>query len=106
MISGWAQEMVTIEQGKVTLLEAMLEHTTWPDEDKIDQFNIGLYGRDRALQRALNQEIDKFSIRGKPAVVTLYNRVEAARAAHIWSSRPRRMPGWPRSGISYRGVIP
>ncbi len=41
-------EMVTIEDGKSRLLESMLYYTTWPDEDRLDRFVLGLYGRGQA----------------------------------------------------------
>ena len=76
-------EGVTVEAGKVGLLRAMLEHTTWPRENEIDHFVIGLYGRDKALLRVLSEEAPKFKVRGKPVVVTQFNSLSKAKAAHI-----------------------
>jgi len=78
-----AQEEVTIEGGKVTLLHAILDHTIWPAEAQIDRFVIGLYGRDRALLRMLKREVPGISVRGKPVVVTQYTSLSKARAAHV-----------------------
>jgi signal transduction histidine kinase/CheY-like chemotaxis protein len=81
---------VTVEDGKAAQLEAMLEHTTWPDEDKIDHFVIGLFGRDRALLRVLNREVPKYRVRGKPVVVRYFTSLSDARSAHILVLSPAK----------------
>ncbi|MFV8817755.1 YfiR/HmsC family protein [Haliea sp. E17] len=78
-----AQETVSVEDGKVSLLQAILANTTWPDERQIDPFVIGLYGRDRALLIALRKKAPQLSVRGKPVVVIQYDSVKNARAAHV-----------------------
>lgn len=77
------RDLVTLEDAKNTLLQAILTHTTWPDEAAIDRFVVGLYGEDEALLRVLNAEMPKLQVRGKPVVVTVYQSLAAARAAHV-----------------------
>ena len=76
-------EAITIEDGKVTLLQSILVNTTWPEEEEIDRFILGLYGKDRELLRVLIREMTKFKVREKSVVVTVYESLLAARAAHI-----------------------
>ena len=78
-----ASEEVTVAEGKASLLYAMLEHTTWPQEDQIDHFVIGLYGRDKALLKVLRKEAPKFKVRGKSVVATYFSSTSEAKAAHI-----------------------
>ena len=78
-----APEGITIEDGKVNLLQSILFNTTWPEEDEIDRFILGLYGRDRELLRVLKMEMTNFKVREKSVVVTVYASLSAARAAHI-----------------------
>ena len=78
-----APEGVSIEDGKVNLLQSILYNTIWPQEEKIDHFVVGLYGRDRELLRVLKRDIPGFRVRNKPVVVNSYNSLEAASAAHI-----------------------
>jgi len=78
-----APKETTLEDGKFTLLHAMLVHTTWPQEDQIDQFVIGLYGRDRGLLEVLKRELPNVRVRGKPVVAAYYNSLSEARSAHI-----------------------
>jgi signal transduction histidine kinase/DNA-binding response OmpR family regulator/HPt (histidine-containing phosphotransfer) domain-containing protein len=83
-LSGLAtSEEVTIEEGKMTLLTAMLRHTTWPQEDQIDHFVIGLYGRDKALLSVLKREAATLKVRGKSVVATAIDSLSEAKAAHI-----------------------
>ncbi len=81
--SAAAQGLVSVEDGKVSLLQAILYHTTWPEEQQIDRFVIGLYGRDPALLKALRSKAPELSVRGKPVVVTQFSSLEKARAAHV-----------------------
>ncbi|MGI9288632.1 MAG: YfiR/HmsC family protein, partial [Pseudomonadales bacterium] len=74
---------MTVEAGKVSLLHAMLEHTTWPQEDQIDRFVIGLYGRDKEFLKVLRKEAPKFKVRGKSVVATYFSSTSEAKAAHI-----------------------
>ncbi len=76
-------EVTTIEDGKVTLLQSIMDNTTWPEEEEIDRFILGLYGKDRELLRVLKMEMTKFKVREKSVVVTVYKSLSAARAAHI-----------------------
>ena len=85
-----APEQLTIEGGKATLLEAILHHTTWPQEDEIDRFIIGMYGRDKALLKVLSREVPNFRVRGKPVVVRTYNSLQKARAAHVLVLAPSK----------------
>ena len=78
-----APEGITIEDGKVNLLQSILFNTTWPEEEEIDRFILGLYGRDRELLRVLKMEMTNFKVREKSVVVTGYASLSAARAAHI-----------------------
>ena len=78
-----AAQPVTVEQGKASLLQAMLDHTRWPDEDQIDHFVIGLYGRDKALLRELKRQTPRMRIRGKRIVVQSLDTLSAARASHV-----------------------
>ena len=78
-----APEEITIEDGKMTLFAAILNHTTWPQEDEFDHFVIGMYGRDKPLMEVLRRETPKLMVRGKPVVVTQFNSLSAARAAHV-----------------------
>jgi len=74
---------LSIEEGKARLLYGILENTTWPDENQIERFVIGLYGRDRALLRVLERETPDLKVRGKPVVVTQYSSLAQAKAAQV-----------------------
>jgi len=76
-------DVISIEDGKVNFLQAILINTTWPEEEKIDRFILGFYGRDRELLLILKREMATFKVREKPVVVTVYESLLAARAAHI-----------------------
>jgi signal transduction histidine kinase/CheY-like chemotaxis protein len=78
-----APEVVTIDDGKVTLLKSILLNTTWPQEDQIDHFVLGLYGKDKALLRILQREMPGYKVRGKSVRVSTYESLSAARQAHI-----------------------
>ena len=78
-----APEVVTIDDGKVTLLKSILFNTTWPQEDQIDHFVLGLYGKDKALLRILQREMPGYKVRGKSVRVRTYESLKAARQAHI-----------------------
>lgn len=77
------QERVTFEDAKVTLLHAILEHTSWPEEHRIDEFIIGLYGRDFELARTLRRTAPELIVRGKPVQIVAYRTLDEAAAAHI-----------------------
>lgn len=81
-VSGSSQE-VTVEDGKASLLVSILANTTWPDEDEIDVWRVGLYGRDRGLIQVLRRDLPRYPTRGKPVSATLYSSLSSARAAHI-----------------------
>ena len=81
-VGSVAQE-VTPESGKVTLLYAILANTTWPDENSIDKFVIGLHGRDRALWKELKRQAPKLQVRGKDVVAVQFDKIDKARAAHV-----------------------
>jgi signal transduction histidine kinase/CheY-like chemotaxis protein len=84
VLSGQSQaQAVTVDDGKVTLLKSILVNTTWPEEESIDQFIVGVYGRDRGLLRALKKEMPDYKVRGKGIRVSVYDSLSAARAAHI-----------------------
>ncbi|NHO66149.1 DUF4154 domain-containing protein [Aestuariicella hydrocarbonica] len=74
---------MTPDEGKAAFLEAILNHTTWPQEDTLDQFIIGQYGRDRPLLRVLQKELPKLRVRGKPVVVVYYRSLIEAKDAQI-----------------------
>jgi signal transduction histidine kinase/CheY-like chemotaxis protein/HPt (histidine-containing phosphotransfer) domain-containing protein len=77
------RELVTFDDAKAILLAAMLDNTTWPNEEAIDHFILGLYGEDEALLVALNNGVSGTKVRGKPVVVNVYETLAAARAAHV-----------------------
>ncbi|RLQ21727.1 DUF4154 domain-containing protein [Seongchinamella sediminis] len=81
-VPGSSQE-VTIQDGKASLLISMLANTTWPDEDAIDTWRVGLYGRDRKLMAVLKRDLPRYPTRGKPVTVRPYSTLDDARAAHI-----------------------
>jgi signal transduction histidine kinase/DNA-binding response OmpR family regulator len=74
---------VTPEEGKVTLLAAILQNTTWPQEEQIHRFVVGLFGQDRALLQALERETPTLKVRGKRVDVSYYHSLSAARQAHM-----------------------
>ena len=78
-----APNTVSIPDGKVTLLQSILVNTTWPNESEIDNFIIGLYGKNRQLTRSLKRELDGFTVRGKPVTITVFDALSNARKAHI-----------------------
>ncbi|MBR9908738.1 MAG: DUF4154 domain-containing protein [Gammaproteobacteria bacterium] len=78
-----AAEAVTVEDGKVTLLNAIIEHTDWPDQDRIDRYIIGLYGRDTQLLRAIKRAEPRMRAHGKPVVGKYYSSLFEARSAHV-----------------------
>jgi signal transduction histidine kinase/CheY-like chemotaxis protein len=78
-----APNTVSIPDGKVTLLQSILVNTTWPNESEIDNFIIGLYGKNRQLTRSLKRELDGFTVRGKPVKITVFDALSNARKAHI-----------------------
>ena len=93
-VTAYAQP-VSVAEGKSALIVAMLEHTTWPDEASIDEFIIGLYGRDDELFSVLKRKVDNLKIRAKPVVVTYYGSVSRARASHLLvvaNERNRNLP--------------
>ncbi len=75
--------LVTVEDGKATLLHAILNHTTWPDDEDIDQFIVGLYGYDPALLQTLNKALQEVTIRGKSVDVRSYRTIPEAKESHI-----------------------
>jgi signal transduction histidine kinase/DNA-binding response OmpR family regulator len=76
-------DVVTVTDGKVTLLKSIFENTTWPNEDQIEYFVLGLYGKDRDLSRALKIEMADHQVRGKPVIVARFGDLPAARSAHM-----------------------
>ncbi|MEP5569019.1 MAG: YfiR/HmsC family protein, partial [Halioglobus sp.] len=78
-----AANVVSLTDGKVTLLRSILVNTTWPEERDIEYFILGLYGKDRQLTRALRQELEDFQVRGKPVKVLVYDSLKRARVAHV-----------------------
>lgn len=78
-----AADVVSVTDGKVTLLRSILVNTTWPKENEIEYFILGLYGKDRQLSRALRQELGDFQVRGKPVKVLVYDSLIRARVAHV-----------------------
>ena len=77
------RQVLTIEDAKSTLIGAMLDNTTWPNEDSFDAFILGLYGSDEALADALNRDMAGVTVRGKPVSVAQFDTLPEARAAHI-----------------------
>ena len=78
-----APEEITLEDGKMTLVAAILEHTTWPQEDQIEHFVIGVYGRDKPLLDVLRRATPKLRVRGKAVVATQFSSLEEARTAQV-----------------------
>lgn len=78
-----AANVVSVTDGKVTLLRSILVNTTWPEEENIEYFILGLYGKDRQLTRALRQELKDFQVRGKPVKVLVYDSLKRARIAQV-----------------------
>ena len=78
-----AANVVSVTDGKVTLLRSILVNTTWPEEEDIEYFILGLYGKDRQLTRALRQELKDFQVRGKPVKVLVYDSLKRARIAQV-----------------------
>jgi hypothetical protein len=76
-------QVVTVTDGKVTLIKSIFANTTWPDEADSDYFVLGLYGRNRDLSRALKIEMASYEVRGKPVIVSRFDDLTAARAAHM-----------------------
>ncbi len=76
-------EVITVEDAKATLLGAILQNTTWPNEAAFDTFIIGFYGEDEALLSAVTRDVLAFRVRGKPVVAVSYDSLQAARPAHI-----------------------
>ncbi len=76
-------EVITVEDAKSTLVGAILENTTWPNEDAIDSFVVGFYGEDEALLHSVSRDMAVFRVRGKPVSVATYASLDAARAAHL-----------------------
>ena len=74
---------VTPEEGKASLLAAILEHTIWPGEAQTDQLILGLYGRDRQLLKVLKIEMPKLKIRGKSVVVREFNSLPQTNPPHV-----------------------
>ena len=91
-MQSWSQ-VVTLEGAKKTLTLAMLENTTWSNEQALDAFVIGLYGEDKALQRVLGDYMSDQEVRGKPVIVTAYQSLESARAASILLLTPVESAG-------------
>jgi hypothetical protein len=81
--TGAKAQGVTIEDGKAGLLHSILTNTTWPREDRIDHFIIGLYGRNDALYRALKKKATTTTVRDKPIVISSYDTLLEAGEAHI-----------------------
>ena len=83
-LSAQAQRQVlTIEDAKSTLIGAMLDNTTWPNEDDFDAFILGIYRNDEALADALKRDMAAVTVRGKPIRVAQFDTLSEARAAHI-----------------------
>ncbi len=78
-----SQEPVTFEDAKSNLLQAILQHTTWPDDSESEQFIIGLYGRDTELSRTLRRAVSDITIRDKTIAVATYRSLDEAAAAHV-----------------------
>ena len=88
-LSAYAQrEVLTTEDAKSTLLGAILQNTTWPNEDTIERFIIGFYGEDAELFRVVSRDAARYRIRGKPVGVSKFTSLDAARAAHILLLQP------------------
>ncbi len=90
-------QFVTMEEGKASLIKAILDHTSWPEENRTERFVVGLYGRDRALLSALERQAVDWTVRGKPVKVVQFNTISKAKAAHMlvldptWNSRLSRI---------------
>jgi signal transduction histidine kinase/CheY-like chemotaxis protein len=81
--TGAKAQGVTIEDGKAGLLHSILTNTTWPREDRIDHFIIGLYGRNDALYRALKKKAATAMVRDKPILINSYDTLLEAGEAQI-----------------------
>ncbi|MEH6580839.1 MAG: YfiR/HmsC family protein [Halioglobus sp.] len=77
------EERITVEDGKARLLSSILFNITWPEEQAIDHFILGVYGKDRALMLALSKAATSFEVRNKPVIFIAYDTLVEARAAHI-----------------------
>jgi signal transduction histidine kinase/CheY-like chemotaxis protein len=83
LCAGAQAQGVTIEDGKAGLLHSILTNTRWPDESQIEEFVVGLYGRDSAMNRALQKKLPGLTVRGKPLTVVSYDSLAEAGAAHV-----------------------
>jgi hypothetical protein len=83
-LSVWAQpEVVTTEDAKSILMVAILRNTSWPDENALSAFVLGVYGDDVALLEALERSTAEIRVRGKPVDVIAVDSLAAGRAVNV-----------------------
>lgn len=76
-------EPVTMEMGKVRLVNAIMKNTQWPNEDQLSEFVVGLFGRDPELYSEMEKQFAQISIRGKRVRPVKFESLFAARNAQV-----------------------
>jgi len=77
------EELVTVADAKSRLVLAVLRNSTWPDEERIDEFLIGVYGEAPDLLEALRRDATRARPRDKPVTVTRIDDLTGAARSHI-----------------------
>lgn len=54
------------EQVQVALLLSLIRHIQWPEQDKIDVYNIAVIGIDKSLQAELSNTLPHLKVHGQP----------------------------------------
>ncbi|MEL7045920.1 MAG: YfiR/HmsC family protein, partial [Pseudomonadota bacterium] len=81
--SAQDEELVTMADAKSRLVLAVLRNSSWPDEEDIDEFLIGVYGDDPQLLETLERDAALGPSRGKPVAVARFDDLDSATRSHI-----------------------
>jgi signal transduction histidine kinase/FixJ family two-component response regulator len=85
-------EPVSRSEGKAIFVYKIFLNMTWPNENEVDRFHIGIYGKDQSLRRELKNIFRGVKVRGKPVEISTFNTLTNADSMHALIITPEHNP--------------
>ncbi|ARU55195.1 histidine kinase [Oleiphilus messinensis] len=82
-IGAGAKETLSEVETKTAFIYRFIEHTTWPEEARLDTIRVGFYGRDEALFDEFQSVVGSLSVRGKAITLHRVDSILQARPMQV-----------------------
>ncbi len=74
---------VPVDAAKISFVHKILLNITWPNEQQLQEFSIGIYGGSREFLRLARRTMADLQVRGKPIRVVAARDLDAARELQV-----------------------